>query len=163
MRAQQSTTVFRVDGLALSFQTRSLPYLAYVDSDQLLVWWVTYSVTSNNTTMQIFHTIIHYENSSSQSFCHCSSPPSNTSLVPGADSAFQFGNILMILYLVPLSGSVSQSSQLTVWHSRLCSMIHFLYTCFTLPLCFKSHTPSWFTCSLRHFLSRTTGCMVGHR
>jgi len=55
------------------------------------------------------------------------SPPSNTSLVPEADSAFQFGNIFMILYLVPLSSSVSQSSQLTVWHSRSCSMIHFLY------------------------------------
>ena len=38
MRAQQSTTVLQVDGLALSFQTRSLPYLAYVESDRLLVW-----------------------------------------------------------------------------------------------------------------------------
>jgi len=42
------------------------------------------------------------------------SPPSNTSLVPEADSAFQFGNILMILYLVPLSSSVSQHTHDTV-------------------------------------------------
>ena len=54
-------------------------------------------------------------------------PPSNTSLVPEANLAFQFGNILMILYLIPLSSSVSQSSQLMVWHSRSCSTIHFLY------------------------------------
>ena len=55
------------------------------------------------------------------------SPPSNASLVPEADSAFQFGNILMTLYLIPLSSSVLQSRQLTIWHSRSCSTIHFLY------------------------------------
>jgi len=36
-------------------------------------------------------TTIHYENSSSCHFVTVVSPPSNTSLVPEADSAFQFG------------------------------------------------------------------------
>ena len=91
------------------------------------------------------------------------SPPSNTSLVPEADSAFQFGNILMILYLVPLSSSFSQSSQLTVCHSQSCSTIHFFYVSYFTFRRFASRAmlPAVHTLA-SPFLSQKTSCMVGH-